>query len=242
MMMLRSIQLENFKAFGQRTVIPFAPITLIFGQNSAGKSSILQALNLLKQTRESRDVEALLLPRTENGFVDLGSFQEILFDHDLSRTLAIRMEMELPRRNEGGVILRSHPDLTSISVELDFVRRTLEEEVSLDKLSLFIGGEQIASFIPTKPQEDYHMFGSPVLRYGRRRFTSTIRAMRCAEVTSSESFWRNPLEQTLKHREKMHKGLQEVRTSLSKSRSKAQGDLFEEEKPATLEQTYRKLD
>jgi AAA15 family ATPase/GTPase len=40
--MLRSIQLENFKAFGQRTVIPLAPITLIFGQNSAGKSSILQ--------------------------------------------------------------------------------------------------------------------------------------------------------------------------------------------------------
>ena len=38
--MLRSIQLENFKAFGQRTVIPLAPITLIFGQNSAGKSSI----------------------------------------------------------------------------------------------------------------------------------------------------------------------------------------------------------
>ena len=59
--MLRSIQLENFKAFGQRTVIPLAPITLIFGQNSAGKSSILQSLNLLKQTRESRDVEALLL-------------------------------------------------------------------------------------------------------------------------------------------------------------------------------------
>jgi predicted ATPase len=85
--MLRSMQLENFKAFGQRTVIPLAPITLIFGQNSSGKSSILQSLNLLKQTRESRDVEALLLPRTENGFADLGSFQEMLFDHELKRTL-----------------------------------------------------------------------------------------------------------------------------------------------------------
>ena len=40
--MLHSIQLENFKAFGQRTLIPFAPITLIFGENSAGKSSILK--------------------------------------------------------------------------------------------------------------------------------------------------------------------------------------------------------
>src|SRR5580698_401532 len=96
--MLRSMQLENFKAFGQRTIIPLAPITLIFGQNSAGKSSILQSLNLLKQTRESRDVDALLLPRTDSGVVDLGSFQEMLFDHDLSRKFSIRLEMQLPKR------------------------------------------------------------------------------------------------------------------------------------------------
>src|SRR5947209_20563348 len=90
--MLRSLQLDNFKAFGQRTVLPLAPIILTFGQNSAGKSSVLQALNLLKQTRESRDVEALLLPRTENGFADLGSFQEMLFDHDIGRMLSIRLD------------------------------------------------------------------------------------------------------------------------------------------------------
>ena len=81
--MLHSLELENFKAFGERARIPFAPITLIFGENSAGKSTILQALNLLKQTRESRETSALLLPRAENGIVDLGSFQEMLFDHDL---------------------------------------------------------------------------------------------------------------------------------------------------------------
>src|SRR3954453_15998512 len=99
--MLRSIQLENFKAFGQRTIIPLAPMTLIFGQNSSGKSSILQSLNLLKQTRESRDVEGLLLPRTENGITDLGSFQEMLFDHDLKRTLSIRLDVVLDDNQHG---------------------------------------------------------------------------------------------------------------------------------------------
>ena len=78
--MLQSLELENFKAFGERARIPFAPITLIFGENSAGKSTILQALNLLKQTRESRETGALLLPRAENGIVDLGSFQEMVLD------------------------------------------------------------------------------------------------------------------------------------------------------------------
>src|SRR3954453_16469275 len=99
--MLRSLRLDNFKAFGQRTTLPLAPITLIFGQNSAGKSSILQALNLLKQTRESRDVEALLLPRTESGFADLGSFQEMLFDHELKRTLTIRLDVVLDDNQRG---------------------------------------------------------------------------------------------------------------------------------------------
>ncbi|RKU18976.1 hypothetical protein C6503_08530 [Candidatus Poribacteria bacterium] len=53
--MLHSLELENFKAFGKRAHIPFAPITLIFGENSAGKSTILQALNLLQQALESRE-------------------------------------------------------------------------------------------------------------------------------------------------------------------------------------------
>ncbi len=47
--MLKAIELENFKAFGERCRIELAPITLIFGENSAGKSLILQALHVLKQ-------------------------------------------------------------------------------------------------------------------------------------------------------------------------------------------------
>src|SRR5262249_57324778 len=91
--MLTAVELDNFKAFGQPTRIQLAPITLIFGQNSAGKSSILQSLNLLKQTRESRESGAPLLPRAEGGLADLGSFQELLFDHDLSRTLSIGLQV-----------------------------------------------------------------------------------------------------------------------------------------------------
>jgi AAA15 family ATPase/GTPase len=49
------MELENFKAFGETNRIEFAPITLTFGEKSASKSSILQALNLLIQTRQSRD-------------------------------------------------------------------------------------------------------------------------------------------------------------------------------------------
>ena len=124
--MFHSLELENFKAFGERARIPFAPITLIFGENSAGKSTILQALNLLKQTRESRETGALLLPRAESGIVDLGSFQEMLFDHNLERTLSIRVEIKI---NERSIFSLPHGK-GKIAIEFVFSRPSLEEEDS----------------------------------------------------------------------------------------------------------------
>lgn len=87
---LKAIRLKNFKPFKMLTEVDFAPITRIYGQNSAGKSSILQALNLMKQTLEShRDPNTVLLPMARDGFSDLGSFRELLSDHDLREDLAI---------------------------------------------------------------------------------------------------------------------------------------------------------
>lgn len=48
--MLHSLSIGNFKVFGPEQRIPMKPITLVFGANSSGKSSILQSLLLLKQT------------------------------------------------------------------------------------------------------------------------------------------------------------------------------------------------
>jgi len=42
--MIKNFYIGNFKAFGKTQKIPIKPITLIFGPNSSGKSSILQSL------------------------------------------------------------------------------------------------------------------------------------------------------------------------------------------------------
>lgn len=42
--MITALELQNFKGIAARQRIDFAPLTLLFGANSAGKSSILQAL------------------------------------------------------------------------------------------------------------------------------------------------------------------------------------------------------
>jgi hypothetical protein len=216
--MLRSIQLENFKAFGQRTLIPLAPITLIFGQNSAGKSSILQSLNLLKQTRESRDVEALLLPRTENGFADLGSFQDMLFDHDLSRTLSVRIDMPLnPSPKEYNVAPRFLRRSNAIGLEVSFSRKSVKDEITLEGFRLC--GEDTSSFIAeftkTELPRDFRRHAPMSFRSERRRSAGSLRGAKCVRVRDEPDFWKYPFEWTSQERKLLTEKLHEARNNLA---------------------------
>ena len=79
--MFTEIGIENFKAFGKMQRIPLKPITLLYGPNSSGKSSLMQSLLLLKQTlEESGDDKIVLLPK--GNLVDLGGYQEFVNGHD----------------------------------------------------------------------------------------------------------------------------------------------------------------
>ena len=86
--MLTGIGLRNFKAFGnEMQEAPLSKITLIYGPNSGGKSSIIQALLLLKQSVKAdyagfgENVHSRrLIPRGE--LADLGSFQSLIHRHE----------------------------------------------------------------------------------------------------------------------------------------------------------------
>ena len=80
--MLKQLQIQNFKGWKDTGPIRMAPITLFFGANSSGKSSIGQFLMMLKQTVESPDRKAVLNPGGKNSAVQLGSYQEMVFHRD----------------------------------------------------------------------------------------------------------------------------------------------------------------
>ncbi len=46
-MRLTRLEIENFKGIGERQVVEIRPITLLYGSNSAGKTTILQAVEYL---------------------------------------------------------------------------------------------------------------------------------------------------------------------------------------------------
>lgn len=56
-MPITSITIENFKGIGDAVTIPIRPITLLFGKNSSGKSTVLQALRYLREIYEGLKIE-----------------------------------------------------------------------------------------------------------------------------------------------------------------------------------------
>ena len=87
--MLTGIGLRNFKAFGdEMQEAPLSKITLIYGPNSGGKSSIIQALLLLKQSLRAGYGRGRSLE--PNGvLVDLGSIQAMLHKHSRAAELGM---------------------------------------------------------------------------------------------------------------------------------------------------------
>ena len=92
-MRLSHIEIENFKGIGTKQSIDLAPITLLFGPNSAGKSTILQALHYLREIleRNNPDPDQTIA----GGLTDLGGFATLVHNHDLSRPIRIRVRIDM---------------------------------------------------------------------------------------------------------------------------------------------------
>lgn len=90
--MFTALHLRNFKSWHDTGSIRLAPITALFGSNSSGKSSLLQSLLLLRQTTESADRSRALDLGGPNSLVDLGTYNDIVFRHNLERPLYINVQ------------------------------------------------------------------------------------------------------------------------------------------------------
>lgn len=90
--MLKRLRIQNFKGWANTGAISLAPISLFFGANSSGKSSIGQFLMMLKQTVESPDRKAVFYPGGKNSAVQLGSYQEMVFHRDPKNRISFKYE------------------------------------------------------------------------------------------------------------------------------------------------------
>jgi hypothetical protein len=82
--MLERVILRGFKRHHRRTPLPLAPVTLLLGGNSAGKSSVFQAILALKQSFEGSP-NAFHRLRAEGRHTQLGSFGNVQNHRPFSR-------------------------------------------------------------------------------------------------------------------------------------------------------------
>ena len=99
-MSITAITIENFKGIADPVSIPIRPITLLFGKNSAGKSTILQALHYVREVLEHRRPDP---DRTHIGgdAIDLGGFQSLVHRNQLDRRIRIRIRVAFSLDDDG---------------------------------------------------------------------------------------------------------------------------------------------
>lgn len=91
-MRITKITLENFRSFKQAQTIELAPVTLLFGANSVGKSSILMALAYVRQILgyghcDPQHLDAL-------GRKAIGGFRALVYGQNTARSIRIRLDFE----------------------------------------------------------------------------------------------------------------------------------------------------
>ena len=92
--LITAVEIENFKGIGRPVRIELRPITLLFGRNSAGKSTVLHALCYAHELLSHGNVDAGMTD-LGGGQIDLGGFRNFVHAHDRGRTVRLRFECNL---------------------------------------------------------------------------------------------------------------------------------------------------
>ncbi|MCS7264713.1 MAG: ATP-binding protein [Armatimonadetes bacterium] len=122
--------IKNFRSIHEQT-LDIAPITVIFGPNGTGKSSVLYALLTLKNIvlNPNQTVDAFF----GYGFLGLGNFRAVVFDHNEQNPIMLGVEVDsigytvTLRPNNGEFSLRAENHSVNLSVAFPYPANAYEE-------------------------------------------------------------------------------------------------------------------
>ena len=180
--MLTRLRLENFKSWKDTGDIALKPITGFFGPNSSGKTSLFQALLLMKQTVDSPDRGIVLHFGDEKTPVDLGDFESVVHEHNTGRTLKFSLgwnserEILIPDAYTNGTIAEG--DEIGFEVEIGEKHIRSEKSLMLEEMAYRIAdGRQFGmQRLPNRtgyalfargPNIDFSHYAEESNRYGR---------------------------------------------------------------------------
>src|SRR5436190_19215965 len=112
--MLKSWSIQNFKPIVDSGELKLAPVTVLAGKNSSGKSSLIQSILMVAQTLSNQVLDRALLPNER--IVQLGTFEGILNVNSGSRILRVAFELEIEQEQPKSL---SKPRQSVVDTRLD---------------------------------------------------------------------------------------------------------------------------
>ncbi|HXH12680.1 MAG TPA: hypothetical protein VNP04_23305 [Alphaproteobacteria bacterium] len=173
--MLTGLRLGHFKPFAEPQRLPIRPLTLIFGPNSSGKSSLIHGLLLARHALESGELD---VHRTSIGgeAVDLGGFRQYV--HRREATRRVEWAMEIATAHLQGRIAELLAPVHTVAVAVEIGLEQIERRTSRQVIDPRTG-DLIVAEVPTGElvpagQPRVHIYQiiadeRPILRMSRRR-------------------------------------------------------------------------
>lgn len=117
-MKLTKLVLENFRSFRDRQEIGFAPVTLLLGPNSAGKTTILIALFYLQQILDREQCDPIYLEAMGKRRID--GFKSLVHNGDLEKIITLGIGFE-PEQTIG-VEYKTYLEELGDTFDIDFIK------------------------------------------------------------------------------------------------------------------------
>lgn len=148
---MNTIGFKNFKAFGD-TMQTFSnkPITLIYGPNSVGKSSLLHSLIYAKNVMNNGNLDAHILSFAGDE-LDLGGFKNFIHKHDIERIFSFESSAtkELFEKESGEEMLRIDGMLDLMYIMQKFNKDKKAESIleMIDQIEIILSKNDINDII-----------------------------------------------------------------------------------------------
>ncbi|WP_239311028.1 AAA family ATPase [Frankia sp. Cj3] len=190
--LLTALHIANFKCYGTPRGgtgyfhVPLSALSLIYGHNSAGKSTLLQALLVLSQTLSQAPEQAGQRLVLNGPLVSLGTATDVVYRHETDRVISIGVSWRSTNDSEYSIvcgfdgssaelldirIIEHQPDMPDAKPILLERDKSLEEHLGIGPV-LVVAEQSIEPFL----KELYHTAKNEVFR-DRTEFFSRNRPL-----------------------------------------------------------------
>lgn len=159
-MFINRLALKNFKCF-KEVDVSFSKITLLTGENSSGKSSLIYGILAPLQSMNVNGIGFPLYLSLNGDYVNMGGFEEVSFNHNLKNYLDVNLNFS----DEGGYVnnfktswcfdaIRKSPRLYYLKLEFPDMSIEMKQKEDLTYIVNIKSGTEVVEILDIN---DFHV-------------------------------------------------------------------------------------